>query len=278
MNGRPAISMMRLLAVCTAILGFSALVIGGASSVSAQTAPATLTIDVYTCSAGYDPIDPHETLIDPCNLGTEDIAFTLEPLGRQSGSAMASTGTGGAPATVAFSGLAAGDYRLTQQKSDTISLSYILQCTSDARTFASPFTPFTIIEPGGRLDIHLLAGEQLTCDWYNVQSEPQETAALTITAYDCSGDTIGPDMCDLAAGVEFELTDSTGAVAGQLVTGADGTASFDEAGVYQLTAVSEVENRVFCAFEPYDAMSDGQLTLDPGNPIALDAYYCYPGA
>lgn len=278
MNGRFTTSMIRMLAVCAAIPGLLALATGTGSAVSAQHASATLTINVYTCNSGYDPIDPHETLIDPCNLGTEDIAFTLEPLGRQSDSAMASTGTGGAPATISFSGLTAGDYRLTQQKSDAISLSYILQCTSNAREFDYPFSPFAIIEPGGRLGIHLLPGEQLTCDWYNVQTEPQETAALTITAYDCSGDTIGPDMCELTAGIEFELTDPTGVVAGQLVTGADGTASFDEAGVYQLTAASEVENRVFCAFEPYDLVVNDQLDLDPAHPIAIDAYYCYPGA
>lgn len=278
MKLRPAHSILRLLTVAMTLLGMTALFGSGPSITNAQSALATLTIEVSTCSPGYDPIDPHETLVNPCNLGTEDIPFTLEPLAGQAGSAMASTGTGGAPATISFSELAAGDYRLIQQTPATIALSFVLQCTSTVRAFDYPFTPFAVIEPGNRLNIHLLPGEHLTCAWYNVQAEPGETSALTITAYDCSGDVIGPGMCELAAGIEFELIDSTGAVAGQLITGADGVATFDGAGDYQLVAISEVDDRVFCAYEPYDLAANGQLTLDPANPIAIDAYYCYPGA
>ena len=56
--------------------------------------------------------------------------------------------------------------------------------------------------------------------------------------------------------------------------------TFDGTGAYQLSPTSELPNRNFCAFEPYDtvSISDGSLTLDPANPITIDAYYCYPGA
>jgi hypothetical protein len=158
-------------------------------------------------------------------------------------------------------------------------LSYILQCTSSVRSFAYPFSPFAIIEPGGRLNINLLPGEQLTCDWHNVQATPDKPAALTITAYSCSGDVIGPGMCDLAPDVTFTIVDAAGN-SEQLTTGPDGTVTFDGSGAYQLSPTSELPNRNFCAFAPYGTVSssDGALTLDPAAPIAMDAYYCYPGA
>jgi hypothetical protein len=261
-------------------LGFIAVALPGAAR--AQDATASLIVNVYTCESRNDPIDPTESLIDQCTLGTEDIVFSLESIPSNDGGASASTGTGGAPSSIAFTDLAPGDYRLTQATPDTIARSYISQCTSTARTFDYPFSPFAIIEPGGRLNVSLLPGEQLTCDWYNVrtgETEPADAAALTITAYSCSGDVIGPGMCDIAPDVTFSIENATG-VSEQLTTGPDGTVTYDGSGAYQLTPTSELPNRTFCAFEPYGTVSitDGVLTLDAANPIAIDAYYCYPGA
>jgi hypothetical protein len=262
------------------LLGIAAAAQAGA--VRAEDATASLTIDVYTCESRNDPIDPTESLIDQCKIGTEDIVFSLDAIGTQGSGASASTGTGGAPSTISFSDLAPGAYRLTQQTPDTIGLSYISQCTSSTRTFEYPFSPFAVIEPGGRLNIDLLPGEQLACDWYNVQATPDEpagTAALTITAYSCNGDVIGPGMCDLAPNVTFTIVDVAGK-SQQITTGADGIVTFDGSGAYRLSPTSELPNRNFCAFEPYGTVSiaDGAVTLDPANPIAIDAYYCYPGA
>lgn len=277
MKPRTHMSIIRLSTIALLTLSIVAGALGGMPAASAQDAPASLTLDIYTCESRNDPIDPTESLIDQCRLGTEDIPFTLEKISSQDGSAMASTGTGGAPATISFTQLTPGDYRLTQQTPATIALSYIAQCTSSVRIFDYPFFPFAIVEPGGRLNIHLLPGEQLSCDWYNVQSEPEAAAALTITAYSCSGDVIGPGLCDLAPAVEFALTDSSGTVE-HLTTDANGIATFDESGTYHLEAISTLENREFCGFDPHTPTSGADLTLDPSVPFALDAYYCYPGA
>lgn len=278
MNSRSAMSLFRLLLTVVTVGGLAVFSPGILGSVNAQDATATLTIEVFTCSPGYDPVDPQETLVNPCNLGTEDIGFTLEPLTGQSGSAMASTGTGGAPATISFSNLAPGDYRLMQQTPGSIGLSFVLHCASSVREFDYPFAPFAMIESGGRLNIQLLAGEQLDCAWYNVQADPSELASLTLTAYNCSGDVIDPAICDLAAGVTFELTSVTGIGSEQIVTGANGVATFDGAGDYRIEAVSELPDREFCSFDHADPVTGGQITLDPANPIELEAYYCYPGA
>jgi hypothetical protein len=275
-SARPGIILR--LSIALVLMGIAASGVGVAQARAADES-ASLIVNVYTCDSHNDPIDPNQTLVNECNLATDDITFSLEPATPQSGGASASTGTGGAPSTISFTSLTPGDYRLVQQTPDTVALSYISQCTSNLRTFDYPFSPFAIIEPGGRLNVQLLPGEELTCDWYNVQSAPIAAAALTITAYSCNGDVIGPGMCDLAPNVTFTIVDAAGN-SEQLTTGSDGKVTFDGSGAYQLTPTSELPNRNFCAFEPYDSVSisNGALTLDPANPIAIDAYYCYPGA
>lgn len=262
-----------------ALLGLTAF--GGAPMVAANDAPASLIVNVYTCDSHNDPIDPNQTLANECNLGTEDLAFTLESSNSQAGSAMASTGSGGAPATISFTDIPAGDYRLVQQTSGAVALSYVAQCTSTVRTFSYPFSPFAIIEPGGRLNVQLLPGEQLTCDWYNVEAESAATMphpTLAITVYSCNGDVLDPAICELAPDIEFTITNPTTMIEQHLITGPDGTVIFDGTGDVQLTATTTLPDRDFCAFEPTGVFAGGILALDPATPIALDAYYCYPGA
>lgn len=273
MNARPTTPIFRLMFLIGMMLAIAA--IGRGIPVSAQDAAASLTIAVYTCDAHNDPIDPNQTLANECNLGTEDIAFSLEQVPSQASGASASTGAGGAPSTISFSQLVPGDYRLIQDTPATIGLSYVSQCTSNLRMFDYPFSPFAIIEPGGRLNIQLQPGEQLACDWYNVQTAPQESAALTITAYSCDGDIIDAALCDLAAGVEFAITGADGSVA-QITTDASGIATFEGTGDFQIEAITAFPDRDVCAFEPSGA--SGTLTLDPAAPTAINIFYCYPGA
>ena len=263
------------------MLGLAFVLIAGYASADRSAAaldsPASLTLNVYTCADLHDPIDPNQTLVNECNLDTEDIPFTLEPAAPQVGSMMASTGTGGHPATISFSELAAGDYRLVQQTPESIALAYVAQCTSNVRTFDYPFSPFAIIESHGRLNIQLLPGEQLTCDWYNVLAPEQATGAtLTVTVYSCSGDIIDAALCDLAPDVELRLSSPNFEIA--LTSDADGVATFEGQGEFQLEPVSTLDDRVFCGFHSSSDPVATPLTLDPANPLAIDAYYCYPGA
>ena len=263
------------------MIGFAIVLIAGyaaaSSGVAALDAPASLTINVYTCDDLHDPIDSNPTLVNECALGTGDIAFTLDPAAPQSGDMMASTGSGGSPATISFTELSFGQFRLTQETPDTIAQSYIAACTSNARTFDSPFTPFAIIEPNGRLNIELLPGEQLVCDWYNIlASEQQAAATLTVTVYSCSGDVIDPQLCEIPPNVDLRLFSPSAEIL--LTTDVDGVATFDGEGVFQIEARSELDDRVFCGFHTDSGDTADAFTLDPANPISLDAYYCYPGA
>jgi hypothetical protein len=253
--------------------GYAAALPGAAAVESA----ASLTIDIYTCDALHDPIDPNQTLVNECALGTEDIPFTLEPVAPQGGSMMASTGSGGSPATIAFSNLSPGDYRLVQDAPESIAHSYIAQCDSNVRSFDYPFSPFATIEQHGRLNIQLLPNEQLECAWYNVLASEQASAtSLTVTVYSCSGDVIDPEICDPAPDVELRLFGPSAEII--LTTDTRGVATYDGTGRYQIEAVSEIEDRDFCGFQTPSGDIPESLALDPAQPVTLEAFYCYPGA
>lgn len=244
---------------------------------SALDAPASLTLNIYTCDQLHDPVDPNQTFANECALGTEDLPFTLEPLAPQGGRMMASTGTGGSPSTISFSQLPSGLYRLSQEAPATITLSYIATCTSNIREFEYPFTPFAIIEPDGRLNIDLLPGEQLTCDWFNILAPAEEiVSSLNVTVYSCSGDVIGPEACDPAPNVELRLFSPSAEII--LTSDANGVATFDGEGDFQIELVSELDDRVTCGVFTPDGAPIPSLTLDPENPVVVEAYYCYPGA
>ena len=247
------------------------------TSASALDAPASLTINVYSCDQLHDPIDPNQTFANECALGTDDIPFTLEPLAPQGGSMMASTGTGGSPSSISFSQLPSGLYRLSQETPATIAQSYVAICTSNIREFEYPFTPFAIIEPNGRLNIELLPDEQLTCDWFNILAPAEDTvSSLNLTVYSCSGDVIGPEVCDPAPNVELRLFSPSAEII--LTSDANGVATFDGEGDFQIELVSELDDRVTCGIFAPDGVPSSSLTLDPENAISIEAYYCYPGA
>ena len=275
MTGPAGVIRMIIALMMTA--GFAAFGLVQLSSAAAPDSPASLIVNVYTCDALHDPIAPNQTLVNECNLGTEDITFALEPVAAQGGGASASTGTGGAPSTISFTNLAPNDYRLVQQTPDTIALSYISQCTSTVREFTYPFTPFAIIEPGGRLNIQLLPGEELTCDWYNIQAS-DDAAATTLTAavYSCDGDVIDPNLCDPAPGIDLRLSNPSAEVI--VTSDTNGIATFDGAGTYTVEAISDLPERTTCGIYNPGGSPITSVALDPANPSTLEVYYCYPGA
>lgn len=234
-------------------------------NIPAEPGPASLTINKYTCDAAHDPIVPNQTLVNECNIGTEDITFTLEAQGSV---ASASTGVGGKPATIVFSDLAAGTYLLTEQMPDNIRMAYIAQCTSDVRTFDYPFYPFAVIEQDGRIDVTLLPGEDMVCDWYNVLAP--ESGSITITKYSCSGDVIDKSICDPGVDVAFLLTPVEGGAPIPLTTDANGVATVDAEGTFTL---EEVGQR-WCFAESQSVNAAGQVVVAAGQDVTIDIYNC----
>lgn len=240
-----------------------------AAQTVAPAGPASLTINKYTCEGGYVPFEEGADPVQDCDLGTEDINFTLDD---GESAAQASTGEGGAPATIQFDQLNAGTYLLQEELPDDIAWAFILTCGSDARSFANyPFAPFATIEPQGRIGVQLLAGENMECDWFNVLEA--QGGAVTIIKYWCPGAVVSKNSCELYPdGVSFTLEPVNGDEDISLETGEDGTATVEAEGVFNL-----IENDFdWCSAESDYVNADGLLVVEPGDEALVEVYNCGP--
>jgi hypothetical protein len=245
-------------------------------------APATLTIVKYTCDESYDPLAIGANPETDCSDTTDHITFTV--LGSSNASVKGKTGDDG-DGTVTFSGLKPGSYLLRESYPDLVENAFIWTCDSDYRVFNYPFAPFARIDASGTTKISLIAGETLTCAWYDVPSPKPEVTPdadttsptggevdVNFTVLQCASGQIPSSACDPAdEGTGVSLTSSDGAGGPiDFETDADGKAngSVDE-GVYDLDADSSV------CFAESDAMSDdGTLDLTSGDPADVTVYLC----
>ncbi len=236
--------------------------------VTVDPAPASLTINVYTCQSLHDPIEPVQTLQAECNEPTEDILFTL---GRDGSVASASTGEGGRPSTIQFSELEPGSYLLTEEIPETIRLAYINECRSDARAMQYPFAPFAIIESDGRIGVELLPGENLECDWYNIQQDTPGT--VTIVKYWCDGTSDALTNCELYTdGVGFTMNRLDGGEQLLLETGPDGLATTDALGTYELIE----DDYEWCSAQSTAVDANGNVVVESGQNVTIEIYNCGP--
>ena len=236
--------------------------------VTGDPGPASLVINKYTCPSGFDMLAPNADPMATCTVGTEDINFVLEG---NSTELSASTGTAGAPATVQFSDLEASVYLLTEETPEPIERAFVLSCDSDARTFDYPFAPFATIEPGGRLMLELVPGEDLTCEWFNVQAP--DLGTLTLTKYWCDGEAGNLTNCEIyTGGVEFLLLPVDGGDPLDLLTNAEGTATIQADGVFEL----QEQGFTWCGAESQFVDSNGNVTIEPGIEATVDVYNCGP--
>jgi hypothetical protein len=144
----------------------------GALGTKADVGPASLAITVRSCPASYDPTRKDADFSRDCTEPAGDTNFQLSQDG--AGGASASTGTSGnAPqeSTVRFSNLTAGSHTIVAKAPADIGGAFVGSCRSDARSFdAYPFVPFAKID-GGSVTLNLVAGESLSCDWYQIKSD-----------------------------------------------------------------------------------------------------------
>jgi hypothetical protein len=237
-------------------------------SVSGDPGPASLTINKHTCPAEFDVLAEDADPAASCTLPTEDITFTLQGDTMQ---LSASTGSGGAPATISFGDLEAGTYLLSEQIDESIAMAFVLECDSDARTFNYPFSPFAVIEPNGRLTVQLLAGEDLVCDWHNVLAP--EPGTVTIVKYWCDGEAGDLTNCELyAGGAGFTLIPSDGSEEISLVTGEDGAATVEAEGTYTLAE----DDFAWCGAESDTVDPEGNLQVNGGDEVTIEIFNCGP--
>lgn len=230
--------------------------------------PASLTIEKYTCPAEFDVLAEMANPQTECTEGTDDINFTLEG---DAGKLSASTGAGGAPAMVQFTDLESGVYLLTEETPEPIEMAFVLNCTSDARTFNYPFAPFAVIEQNGRIVVELQPGEDLSCDWYNVLQEQPGT--VVITKYWCDGEAGNLSNCQIyTGGIDFSLIPVNGGDQIDVTTGEEGTATVEAQGAFELVE----QGFTWCSAESEAVDSNGNLMIESGAEAAVAIYNCGP--
>ena len=233
-----------------------------------EAGPASLTINKFTCQTAHDPIEPNQTLAAECAEPTEDITFTLAS---DATSLSASTGEGGSPATIQFSELEPGTYLLTEEIPDNVRFAYISECRSDVRSFSYPFYPFAVIEPEGRINVELLPGEDLECDWYNVLQDLPGT--VTIIKYWCQGNVVNTQSCEIyTGGIAFTLIPQDGGEEIALLTGNDGTAMSEAEGAYEIVE----DDFEWCSAQSDAADANGNILIESGQDVDLEIYNCGP--
>jgi hypothetical protein len=239
-------------------------------------APATLTIVKYTCPEDYDPLELEADPNKDCDDLTDDVTFAV--VGSQNASVEGVTGDDG-EGTVTFSGLKPGNYLLRESYPEDVEQAFIWTCDSDFRTFNYPFAPFARIDHTGTIKISLIAGETLTCTWFNVPSPPEISGTpsdgdvdITISVFECAAGAVNPSACDPAGeGIGVTLT----AISGDedpidLETDQEGVAvgsvAADE---YDIEADDTI-----CFADSAAFTQDGTLDLTDGDPVDVSIYLC----
>lgn len=195
----------------------------------------TLQVTKYSCPVGMeaDENTPLSTFQQACTTLTNDVDFTLAPLGQQ-GSVL-TTGSAG-EGTLLFEGLASGNFSLTEDIPGDFNTPFAF-CGLEG----GQLDPYTWIRGGDPLAIDANAGTY-TCLWYNIPADAGQPSSINVTKYLCpEGTTSGySSRCGSSPleGATFVL-DGPGQYEVDLVTGADGNAWWGElaSGNYTLTEI-----------------------------------------
>jgi hypothetical protein len=245
----------------------------GGGSAPNPTGPATLTIVKYTCPESYDPLERNANPTRDCDDQTDGVSFSMTNL--QGASTTGKTGDDG-KGTVTFKDLKPGSYILAETYPEGVHEAFIWSCDSDARTFNYPFTPFAHIGELGKISVALIAGETMSCTWYDVPSpkkDSQSTGAvdLTITVLECTGQAINANACDPAgAGIDVDLFAGSSGTDITLTTNDDGVALGSvDAGEYDVSTEASI-----CFSESDLFTADGTLDLTAVNAADVTLYLC----
>jgi hypothetical protein len=239
--------------------------------------PATLIIVKYTCPESYDPLQRNANPARDCADTTDGVPFSVT--GAQGAGATRKTGDDG-DGTAKFGNLKAGSYLIAETYPQNVHEAFIWSCDSTIRTFDYPLTPFAHIGESGTVGIALVAGETVTCTWYDIPSPPASNPQngnsggavdLSITVLECSGQAINPNSCDPAdQGVEIDLEAQGAGSSTTLTTNANGIALGSvENGEYQLSTEASI-----CFSQSDQFTADGTLDLSSVDASEVTLYLC----
>jgi hypothetical protein len=198
-------------------------------------ASTTLQVTKFSCPVGMDAGEGTSLaqFQQACTTLTDDVDFTLAPLGQQ-GSTLTtgSAGTG----TVLFESLPTGNFSLTEDIPGEFSTPWAF-CGLEGGNLS----PFTWIRGGDPLSIDATAGTY-ECLWFNIPEDTGQPSSLTVTKYLCPEGTNGnyQSRCgsNPLGGATFGL-DGPGGYEADALTGSDGTVWFGElsSGAHTLTEI-----------------------------------------
>jgi hypothetical protein len=214
----------------------------------------TLQVTKYSCPVGMgaDENTPLSTFQQACTTLTNDVDFTLAPLGQQ-GSTL-TTGSAG-EGTLLFEGLPTGNFSLTEDIPGDFNTPFAF-CGLEG----GQLDPYTWIRGSDPLSIDASAGTY-SCLWYNVPADAGQPSSISVTKYLCPEGTTGGygSRCGDSplSGATFVLDGPDGYDV-DLVTGADGAAWWGElsSGNYTLTEIPP--SGVIVAFYVVSCEANGQ--------------------
>ena len=231
----------------------------------------TLILRVFDCETGYDRRSDDADPAADCPDRPEDVSFALMTLNGQDDDPVIGASTDDEPGVVTFEAMNPEAYRLTEVAFAAGDTAFILSCESDQRSLASyPFSPFALVGTDGSVDLSLVAGETLACDWYHV---PALGADVSIQVYECGAAEPSVQTCEPA-------TESAGFVLipigdeGEVITfETDASGTFSLEGVRGTFALTEVgEQPCMVSSTAFD--DDGNLVLSASGEIAVDVFHC----
>jgi hypothetical protein len=178
-----------------------------------------ITLQKRLCPDGYNGSNYAQDCADPVK------GVTFNASGAQGFKANATTGQQG---IAFFQDLAAGKYTVTEVPPDGMAVAvYVVGCSD-----ASGSVPFTYDDSTGlRIILKLTAGQEVTCNWYNIPPAKGPSGSITVHKFLCQGRKDNAynweqDCENYGDGAEFELKTTDGKALTTRTTNLDGLAVF----------------------------------------------------
>ncbi|MGH2562493.1 MAG: MSCRAMM family protein [Thermomicrobiales bacterium] len=228
-------------------------------------ADAQITIQKRLCPEGYNG----GNYVDACDDAVQNVTFNAD--GPQGYDENATTGQEG---IAFFENLTAGSYVVTELPPDNINVAvYVVGCSD-----ASGSVPFTYDDSTGlRIILTVKAGQDVTCNWYNIPPSQGPSGSITVHKFLCQGKDDNKynweqECVNYGSGAEFELQTATGDPIVRRTTSVDGLATFANLadGAYGL----DETNGNWCHAEADNVDAQGNVLVQNGGDTDVFVYNC----
>ncbi|MGH2534455.1 MAG: hypothetical protein ACRDJW_19480 [Thermomicrobiales bacterium] len=228
-------------------------------------ADAQITIQKRLCPEGYGG----GNYLQDCDDAVQDVTFNAD--GPQGYDENATTGQQG---IAFFENLAAGNYVVTELPPNNINVAvYVVGCFD-----ANGSVSFTYDDSTGlRIILPVKAGQEVTCNWYNIPPTQGPSGSITIHKFLCQGKDDNTynweqECVNFGSGAEFELQTSGGDPIVRRTTNLNGLATFAnlDDGAYGLDETTGD----WCHAEADHVDSAGNVLVQNGGDTDVFVYNC----